>query len=158
DSLCGFHPGRRGHGCADHPGWAWVQPVLFERIRPSQRHRHPGDRSKRDCDPRSRLDPHRHPQQQPDLRSEARAMGTIDIELPEDLRQALTPPKCLDLQLPKPGRTELKLPSGGTIRPIPDIAGGIPTDCSMNFNLALQMAPIMASMECLLKVLKFIGT
>lgn len=85
-------------------------------------------------------------------------MPTIDIELPEDLRQALTPPKCLDLRLPKPGKTELKLPSGGTIRPIPDIAGGIPTDCSMNFNLALQMAPIMASMECLLKVLKFIGT
>jgi hypothetical protein len=27
----------------------------------------------------------------------------------------------------------------------------------MNFNLALQMAPIMASMECLLKILKFIS-
>lgn len=85
-------------------------------------------------------------------------MATIDITMSDELREALTPPTCLDLRLPKPGKTELKLPTGGTIKPIPDITKGIPQDCSMNFNLALQMAPIMASMECLLKILKFIGT
>jgi hypothetical protein len=84
-------------------------------------------------------------------------MATIDIPLPSELTELLTPPKCLDLNLPKPGKTELKLPTGGTIKPIPDITKGIPTDCGMNFNLALQMAPIMASMECLLKMLKFIS-
>ena len=84
-------------------------------------------------------------------------MATIDIPLPSELTGLLTPPKCLDLNLPKPGKTELKLPTGGTLKPIPDITKGIPTDCGMNFNLALQMAPIMASMECLLKVLKFIA-
>jgi hypothetical protein len=84
-------------------------------------------------------------------------MATIDIPLPSELTELLTPPKCLDLNLPKPGKTELKLPTGGTIKPIPDITKGIPTDCGMNFNLALQMAPIMASMECLLKILKFIS-
>jgi hypothetical protein len=84
-------------------------------------------------------------------------MPTIDITLSDELQEALTPPTCLDLELPKPGKTELKLPTGGTIKPIPDITKGIPTDCGMNFNLALQMAPIMASMECLLKVLAFLG-
>jgi hypothetical protein len=84
-------------------------------------------------------------------------MATIDVPLPAELTKLLTPPKCLDLNLPKPGKTELKLPTGGTIKPIPDITKGIPTDCGMNFNLALQMAPIMASMECLLKILKFIS-
>lgn len=84
-------------------------------------------------------------------------MSTIDISMSEGLTAALTPPKCLDLRLPKPGKTELKLPTGGTIKPIPDITKGIPTDCGMNFNLALQIAPIMASMECLLKVLDFLG-
>ena len=38
-----------------------------------------------------------------------------------------------------------------------DFTRGIPTDCSMNFSLMLQLAPMMASMECLLKILKFIG-
>lgn len=84
-------------------------------------------------------------------------MATIDIPLPAELTRLLTPPKCLDLKLPKPGKTELKLPTGGTIKPIPDITKGIPTDCGMNFNLALQIAPIMASMECLLKILKLVS-
>lgn len=84
-------------------------------------------------------------------------MATIDITLSDSLQKLVTPPKCADLRLPKPGKTVLKLPTGGTIKPIPDITKGIPTDCGMNFNLALQMAPIMASMECLLKVLAFLG-
>lgn len=84
-------------------------------------------------------------------------MSSIDITMSEGLKAALTPPKCVDLRLPKPGKTELKLPTGGTIKPIPDITKGIPTDCSMNANLAIQIAPIMASMECLLKVLDFLN-
>jgi hypothetical protein len=84
-------------------------------------------------------------------------MATLDITLSDDLKKLITPPACVDLRLPKPAKTELKLPTGGTIKPIPDITKGIPTDCAMNFNLMLQMAPIMASMECLLKVLDFLG-
>ncbi len=84
-------------------------------------------------------------------------MTTIDITMSDELRKALSPPKCLDLRLPKPGIPQLRLPTGGTIKGIADITKGIPNDCSMNFNIALQLAPIMASMECLLKVLKFIG-
>jgi hypothetical protein len=84
-------------------------------------------------------------------------MATIDIALPASVTKALTPPKCVDLRLPKPGIPQLRLPTGGTIKGIADITKGIPNDCSMNFNIALQLAPIMASMECLLKLLKFVG-
>jgi hypothetical protein len=84
-------------------------------------------------------------------------MSKIDIPLPDALTDALKQPVCLDLRLPKPKIPELKLPTGGRIKGISDFTRGIPTDCSMNFTLTLQIAPIMASMECLLKVLKFIG-
>lgn len=85
-------------------------------------------------------------------------MPTLDIPLPDALTEALASPKCLDLSLPKPNLPSLTLPSGGKIQAICDITKGIPSDCSMNVNLMLQIAPIMASMECLLKVLKFLAT
>jgi hypothetical protein len=84
-------------------------------------------------------------------------MATIDIALPEELTQALSPPACLDLSLPDLGSAQLTLPTGLTLKGMPDISRGIPTDCSMNVNLMLQLAPMMASMDCLLRVLKFIG-
>lgn len=85
-------------------------------------------------------------------------MPTLDVPLPDSLTEALATPRCVDLSLPKPSIPKLTLPSGGTITAIADITKGIPTDCSMNVNLMLQIAPIMASMECLLKVLKFLAT
>jgi hypothetical protein len=84
-------------------------------------------------------------------------VANIDIELPESVRKTLTPPPCVDLRLPKPSIPQLRLPTGGHIKAIQDITKGIPNDCSANFNIALQLAPMMASMECLLKALKFLG-
>jgi hypothetical protein len=84
-------------------------------------------------------------------------MATIDIPLPNELTQALNAPPCLDLSLPKVGTASLTLPMGGTLQGMADFTRGIPTDCSMNLNLMLQLAPMMASMECLLKILKFIA-
>jgi hypothetical protein len=84
-------------------------------------------------------------------------MATIDIALPDELTQALTPPSCIDLSLPSVGSATLNLPTGGSLQGMADFTRGIPTDCSMNINLMLQLAPMMASMQCLLKVLKFIG-
>lgn len=84
-------------------------------------------------------------------------MANIDITLSDELQEALTPPKCLDLSLPKPSIPKLTLPTGGSIKAITDITKGIPNDCSANFNLALQLAPIMASIECLVKILKFLS-
>jgi hypothetical protein len=84
-------------------------------------------------------------------------MATIDITLSDELQELLTPPKCIDMDLPKAAIPQLKLPTGGSIKAITDITKGIPSDCSANFNLALQLAPIMASIECLVKLLKFVA-
>ena len=84
-------------------------------------------------------------------------MATIDIALPDDLMQALTPPACLDLELPQPDMSELTLPIGGSLQGVADLTRGVPTQCSMDFSLILQLAPMMASMQCLLKILKFFG-
>lgn len=84
-------------------------------------------------------------------------MPTLDVPLPDALTEALAEPRCIDLSLPKPNIPKLTLPTGGTIKGIADVTRGIPSDCSMNVSLALQIAPIMASMECLLKLLKFIA-
>jgi hypothetical protein len=79
----------------------------------------------------------------------------IDVPVPQAVQDALNAPKCVPL--PKVKKAKLRLPLGGTITAIPDITKGIPSDCSMNFNLALQIAPILASIECLVKVLGFVG-
>jgi hypothetical protein len=61
------------------------------------------------------------------------------------------------MRLPKADKVQIRLPLGGTIKPIPDITKGLPSNCSLTFNMALQIAPMMASIQCLLNVLKFIG-
>jgi hypothetical protein len=85
-------------------------------------------------------------------------MATIDITLPDELMQALTPPSCAMLALPQPDVPSLTLPIGGQLQGVADFTRGIPTECSMNFSIMLQLAPMMASMECLLKILQFFGT
>lgn len=101
------------------------------------------------------METHHNAELEPDL-TEHR-VATIDIPLPAELTEALKAPVCLDLRLPPPKIPTLTLPTGGAIKGLADLTRGIPTDCSMNFSLMLQIAPIMASMECLLKVLKFLG-
>jgi hypothetical protein len=82
-------------------------------------------------------------------------VATIDIPLPDELSQALMPPICLSL--PKPDMPTLTLPIGGSLQGVADFTHGIPTNCSMSFSIIAQLAPIMASMQCLLKILKFFG-
>jgi hypothetical protein len=83
-------------------------------------------------------------------------LPTIDIPLPDAITKQLAIPRCADLSLPKPTLPEIRLPTGGSIKGIADLTKGIPSDCSLNFSLALQLAPIMASIECLVKVLGLI--
>jgi hypothetical protein len=83
-------------------------------------------------------------------------LPTIDIPLPDAIVKQLAMPRCADLTLPKPTLPEIRLPTGGSIKGIADLTKGIPSDCSLNFSLALQLAPIMASIECLVKVLGLI--
>jgi hypothetical protein len=80
----------------------------------------------------------------------------IDIKLPDAIQRQLTIPACVDLSLPKASLPQIRLPTGGSIKGIADLTKGIPSDCSLNFSLAIQLAPIMASIECLVKVLGLI--
>jgi hypothetical protein len=83
-------------------------------------------------------------------------MPSLDIKVDADLSGLFELPKCIDLSLPKAGSLSVQLPTGGALKAFADISKGIPTDCSMTFSLMLQIAPLLASMECLLKILKLI--
>jgi hypothetical protein len=80
----------------------------------------------------------------------------IDIELPAALQEFLAQPRCVDLALPEPGSVKLELPTGGTLKGVADITKGIPTDCSLSFSLMLQLGPILANLECIIRVLRLI--
>jgi hypothetical protein len=83
-------------------------------------------------------------------------MPEIDIPLKADVRALLNIPECEFLRLPLPSPTKVQLPTGATLKAFTDISKGIPTDCAMSFNLLVQLAPLLASMECLIKILKLI--
>jgi hypothetical protein len=84
-------------------------------------------------------------------------MANIDIPVPENLKNFLEAPKCIDLTLPKVKIPTITLPTGSKLKGMADVSKGIPTDCSVTFSLLLQIGPILASMECLLKLLKVVG-
>jgi hypothetical protein len=81
-------------------------------------------------------------------------MPTIDVPLPADLQEFLAKPKCIPL--PKPGKVEIHLPTGGTLKGIADISKAIPDDCTLIFSLALQLGPFLANIDCLMKLMKLI--
>jgi hypothetical protein len=83
-------------------------------------------------------------------------MPNIDVPIEADLRDLFKLPECHVIKLPSPKPLKVRLPSGGTIQAFGDISKGIPNDCSLTFSLMLQIAPLLASMDCLLKILKLI--
>ncbi|MEA2573298.1 MAG: hypothetical protein QOH93_596 [Chloroflexia bacterium] len=83
-------------------------------------------------------------------------MPNIDIIVEPDLQRLFELPPCNIIQLPQPSPLSITLPTGGSLKAITDMSKGIPNDCSMTFNLLLQIAPLLASMECLLKILKLL--
>ncbi len=83
-------------------------------------------------------------------------MANIDIPVPDELQKLMAAPKCLDLRPPPPQQLKVTLPSGGALTALSDLGKAVPTDCSLTFSLMLQIMPLMASMECLLKVLKLL--
>jgi hypothetical protein len=80
----------------------------------------------------------------------------IDVPLPDELKAFLAQPICADIALPEPGKVSLQLPTGGSIKGIGDVTKGIPTNCSLNVSLLLQLGPILANLECFIRVLKLI--
>jgi hypothetical protein len=83
-------------------------------------------------------------------------MPNIDIKVDADLSQLFELPLCADLSLPNAGGLSVQLPTGGALQAFADISKGIPTDCALTFSLMIQIAPFLASIACLLKVLKLL--
>ena len=83
-------------------------------------------------------------------------MPNFDIPIPVDLNKELGLPPCNEIQLPFPKPLKVTLPTGGSIKAINDLSKAIPTDCSLTFSLMVQIAPLLASMECVLKILKLL--
>jgi len=75
--------------------------------------------------------------------------ASLDVELPIPIPC----PKLPDvIALP-----DIKLLGGAELKALINLADGYPTDCSMNINILLQLSPVLASMACMLKMLKVIG-
>jgi len=70
--------------------------------------------------------------------------------------QSFQIPPCSEVALPFPKPLKVTLPTGSSMNAFVDMSKGIPNDCSMNFNLMVQMAPLLAAMECPLKMLKLL--
>jgi hypothetical protein len=68
---------------------------------------------------------------------------------------AIAPP-CVPL--PKvPNIPKIKLPLGGELSAFADFSVATPSDCTLTFSLLVQLAPLLASISCLIKVLGVIG-
>jgi hypothetical protein len=80
----------------------------------------------------------------------------IEVGLGEEIAAFLAKPRCVDIALPEPGKVKLSLPTGGTIKGVNFDPNVIPTDCSLNLSLLLQLGPILANLECFIRVLKLI--
>ena len=84
-------------------------------------------------------------------------MPNIDITVAPDLAKAFQIPPCSQLTITPASPLKITLPTGGTLNAFSDLSKGIPSDCSLTFSLMLQIAPFLASTECLLKLLGLIG-
>jgi hypothetical protein len=83
-------------------------------------------------------------------------MVDIDIAISGSLQSAFDLPPCDAIRLPMPEPLQITLPSGGSIKALTDISKGIPNDCSMSFNLLLQLQPLLVALECPMRMLKLL--
>jgi hypothetical protein len=83
-------------------------------------------------------------------------MVAIDIPVSEPLEKLFEPLSCTDLALPMPKPLKIELPAGGSLNAFVDTSKGIPNDCSMTFNLMLQVAPLLVALECPMRILKLL--
>lgn len=83
-------------------------------------------------------------------------MPQIDIPVNASLQELLNIQPCEVLRIPLPSPTKITLPSGAALQAFTDLSKGIPNDCSMSFNLMLQLAPLLAALECPLRMLKLL--
>src|SRR5277367_4799481 len=55
--------------------------------------------------------------------------------------------------LPKLQQLSVSLPLGGSLSAMADFSVGTPNNCTMTFNLLLQVTPVLASIACLIKII-----
>jgi len=80
----------------------------------------------------------------------------FEVPLPEKLKEYLKTPRCADIGLPEPASVKLDLFNGSSLKGVNFDPNKIPTDCSLNLSLLLQLGPILANLECFIRVLKLI--
>lgn len=71
--------------------------------------------------------------------------------LPEHLQEQLKQPICVPM--PKVTAPSITLPTGATLKGVVDLTKSIPGDCSLSFSLMLQLPPLLANLDCLIKIL-----
>ncbi len=71
------------------------------------------------------------------------------------MQQPLFDVPCIPIKKSVP--LTIRLPIGAELRTLTNIADGPPTDCALAQSLMLQITPVLASMACLLKMLKVIS-
>jgi hypothetical protein len=59
--------------------------------------------------------------------------------------------------LPKLSPVSVSLPLGGSLSAMGDFSVGTPSNCTMTFNLLVQITPMLASIACLIKILGVVG-
>ncbi|WP_454698340.1 hypothetical protein [Arthrobacter humicola] len=84
-------------------------------------------------------------------------MARIDIPVSDSVQSALDLPPCAKLRIPPPSPLSLTLPTGGSLKAMTDLSKGIPTDCGASMTLMLQVAPLLAAIDCPLKILGVVG-
>jgi hypothetical protein len=80
---------------------------------------------------------------------------TAPAASPPPTPPASPPPKCRKLKAPKV--PTIQLPFGATLKGVSDFSQGLPTQCTLNFSLLVQIMPLLAAMACMLKILNVIG-
>lgn len=82
------------------------------------------------------------------------AKANIDVELPESLQKKLAAATCYEL--PELKVPSIILPTGGVIKAVGDFTDRVPSECSLNMSLLIQLGPILANLECIIKLLGII--
>jgi len=79
------------------------------------------------------------------------AKAKIDVELPPALQEKLAAATCYEI--PKLEIPSIALPTGGVIKAVGDFTDRIPSECSLNMSLLVQLGPILANLHCIIKLM-----
>lgn len=79
------------------------------------------------------------------------AKAKIDVELSPALQEKLVAATCYEI--PKVEIPSISLPTGQVIKAVGDFTDRIPSECSLNMSLLVQLGPILANLHCIIKLM-----